>query len=119
VRPEPSLPPALLLLIGGPEVPPTPAGRPLPPGAVLRNNRCIRSPMVNRAHLARRRLSRWLARPARPPPVVEPALVACLPSDMLEVAGAILDLVRTSALYEQLGLAVAASRYRRRRQYEW
>jgi hypothetical protein len=47
-------------------------------------------------------------RPAGPPPVVDPALAACIPSDTLVVAGMNLDLLRASALYERLGPVAAA-----------
>lgn len=47
-------------------------------------------------------------RPAGPPPVVDPALANCLPSDTLLVAGVNLGLVRASALYGRLGPAAAA-----------
>jgi len=47
-------------------------------------------------------------RPAGPPPVVEPALANCVPSDTLAVAGVNLDLLRAAALYGRLGPAAAA-----------
>jgi hypothetical protein len=47
-------------------------------------------------------------RPVGPPPVVDPALADCIPSDVLAVAGVNLDLLRASALYGRLGPAAAA-----------
>ena len=49
-------------------------------------------------------------RPVGPPPVVDPALADCIPSDVLAVAGVNLDLLRASALYGRLGPAAALFR---------